>query len=92
MMKTKTINSFRYKIFKNRVVVEQRVVVVKDNLNSLKKTSIIKLSILVEDTDSINELQRLYRLVKDIINQYKCCFVLLSEISQTKLRYKLEII
>ncbi len=92
MMKPKIVKSFKYKIYSDRVVVEQIVTTDATILTPLRKTSIIKLSILVDGTNSINELQRLYKLTKEIIKQYKCCFVLLSEIAQTQLRYKLEII
>ena len=91
MTKTKTVKSFKYKIYSDRVVIEQRETTDVILLKPSKRTSTIKLSILVDGTNSVNELQRLYKLAKEIIKQYKCCFVLLSEISQTQLRYKLEI-
>ena len=91
-MNTKTVNSFKYKIYKDRVVIEQRVVISTYELKTPSSNSIVKLSIILDDSDNVNELQRMYKLAKDIIRQYSCCFVLLSEISQTQLRYKLEII
>lgn len=92
MMITKTVKSFKYKIYENRVVVEQKTVKPLSSNKLLENTSIVRLSILLDEADNVNEIQRLYRLANDIIQKYKCCFVLLSEIAQTRLRYKLEIL
>lgn len=92
MIEAKTVKSFKYKIYSNRVVVEQKLTTGKSKIKPSGTTSTIKLSILVDGSNSENEVQRLYKLSKEIITRYKCCFVLLSEISQTQLRYKLEII
>ena len=89
MLEVKTVKSFKYKLHKGRVVVEQKTVEFEPfTSNTLEKT--VRLSIWGDSGIEQLELWRIYKMA--IVKRYQCCFLLLSEVTQSRLRYKLEII
>lgn len=81
---------FKYRVLSDRVVVQQTLNK-KVMSNAERRYPILRLSIILEGPNS-DEVHRLYRLVRHILLETKCCFALLSRVLESKITYRLEII
>lgn len=90
MIQKDELKIFRFKIFNDRIVVQQTI-----NKNVLDNTErhypTLKLSIIL-DAPYEGEVRRLYNLIRQILKQTKCCFELLAEVLQSRISYRLELI